>query len=85
MCLYVYYTVVLYIVNVETLMSGVRYISIRLNYAYYLLLPSGGVSWNSKVQASDVTCHLVAVRGKPTWECDRDIAKVTIRFVAITH
>jgi len=31
---------------------------------------------------SDVTCHLVAVRGTPTRVCDRtEVPKVCIRFV----
>jgi len=33
-------------------------------------LSSGGVLWNFKFQARDVTWHLVAVRGTSQWECD---------------
>lgn len=40
--------------------------SVRPNSVYWRLLPSGGRPWNSSIQPSDVTCHLVAVRGTKT-------------------
>jgi len=36
---------------------------------YWRLLSSDHGLWNSTAFPSDVTCHLVAVRGTPTWQC----------------
>jgi hypothetical protein len=56
--------------------------SVRLNSVQCSFLPSEGIPWNSSVQPSDITHHLVAVRGTPTWECDRtDVPKVYIRNI----
>jgi len=56
--------------------------SVRLNYVQCSLLPSDGIPWNSDVQPSDVTHHLGAVRGTPTWSCDRtDVPELYVRYI----
>jgi len=41
--------------------------SVRPNSVFWRFLPSGGRPWISNIKPSNVTCHLVAVRGTRTW------------------
>jgi hypothetical protein len=58
---------------VETSISGFLYVYIymRIREIPFCVLASPDIWWRScNVQPSDVTGHLVAVRGTPTLKCD---------------
>jgi len=76
MCVNVYYTALLVpgdplrsyhaVLNKWCPLYTIR-ASLRPNSVFWRFLPSGGRPCISNIKPSDVTCHLVAVRGTQTW------------------